>query len=64
MTNQVIFLTKVILSSIFLSFLVKYGGGFLPLPANSYVALTMVLSPPLILLLLLLNRNKINNYHS
>ncbi len=57
MKNQVIFLTKVILFSVFLSFLVKYGGRLLPIPVNSYVALTMVLFPPLILLLLLLNRN-------
>ena len=58
MNNQTGLLVKVILLSGFLSILVKYGGRLLPIKPNSFLALSTVLLPALVLCLLLWWRGK------
>ena len=53
MNTQVGFMLKVVLLSAILSFLIKYGGKFMPITSNSINALILVLLPTLILSLIL-----------
>ena len=53
MNTQVGFILKVVLLSAILSFLIKYGGKFIPITSNRVDALILVLLPTLILSLIL-----------
>lgn len=56
MKNQLFFLLKLLLLSTVISFLIKYAGPMLLLPATSLNALILVLLPTLIMITLLLWR--------
>lgn len=51
--RQIGFISKVILLSLILSFLIKYGGPMLPIDANSFNALIFISFPTLIMIILL-----------
>ena len=53
MNTQVGFIFKVLLLSAILSFAIKYGGKFIPVTDGTFNALTIVLSPTIILSLIL-----------
>lgn len=53
MNNQLFFVLKVIFLSTLISILIKYGGRLLPISANNYLAIIVVILPSLILALML-----------
>lgn len=61
MNNQLFFIIKIIFISTLLSFLIKYGGRLLPIEANNILALTVVLLPSFLLMLIFLLKDKTVN---
>lgn len=53
MNNQTIFIFKILLFSTGLSLLIKYGGGYLHLQPTTATALTLVLTPSVVIGLVL-----------
>jgi hypothetical protein len=53
MNNQAIFVFKILLFSLGLSLLVKYGGGYLKLQPTTITALTIILTPSVVIGLIL-----------
>jgi len=53
MNNQAVFITKILIISLGLSLLIKYGGKYLYLQPTTTTALTIVLMPSLIIGLIL-----------
>ena len=58
MNGQIGFIIKILLVSTLFSFLVKYGGRLLPIEANDFLAITIVLLPSILFSLILWLRHQ------